>query len=147
MRTLRFSAVWTVFLFTILPALVGGVIGAFFFGYHLLTHLGSELNIHAAFNTWLLTVMHGLVMYAIPSLFIGIVLMFLLDRGIATTRVPIFCVVVGIIMSVWAIVTVEFTGPIWVIFVGSVVGTYVFLRWVTVPLEKRTVPRVFDSLK
>lgn len=146
MRTLRFSAVLTVFFFTILPAVLGFIVGAVFFVYHLLSHLGGELSVENAFRTWLLTVMHGLVMYAIPSFVLGLVMLFLLDKGIAKARFLFISLGVAVIMTIWAITTVGFVGPVWVVFVVAFLGWMFFLPWVTVPMEQRKVPRVFDGL-
>lgn len=146
MRVLRFSAVVTVFLFTILPAVLGFVVGALFFVYHLVSHIGAELHVENAFRMWLLTAMHGMVMYAIPSFVLGLVMMFVLDKGIAKAKFILISLGVAVLMTVWSITTVDFAGPLWIIFAVSFLGWYVFLPWVSVPSEQRKVARVFDGL-
>lgn len=146
MRVLRFSAVMTVFLFTVLPLVLGFMIGALFFVYHLVSHVGAELHVENAFRMWLLTAMHGMVMYAIPSFILGIVMMFVLDRGIAKSKFILISLGVAVLMTIWSVTTVDFAGPLWIIFVASFLGWYAFLPWVSVPMEHRKVARVFDGL-
>lgn len=148
MRTLRFSAVLTVFFVTIAPTLVGALIGGVFFLYHIASHLGGELNIHHAFNIWLLTIFHGFAMYAIPSFILGIILMFLLDKGVPKARFIPISLIVAVIMAIWAYTTVDYKiiTPIAIVFIAATIGTYILLNWISLPIEQRKVPPVFDGL-
>lgn len=148
MRTLRFSASLTVLFSALLPGVVGVLVGAAFFIYRVLLAISTDisLDIPFAFQIWLLTAMHGLVMYAIPSLLLGIALIFFLDRGMAKKKFALISVVVALIMTAWAVGTVDFTGSITLIFGLSMVAVYVFLLWITVPIEQRKTARLFDGL-
>lgn len=147
MRVLRFSAVITVFLFTILPAVLGFIVGGLFFIYHLVSHLGGELHLQSALQMWLLTILHGAVMYAIPCFVLGLIMMFLLDRGIAKSKFLVVSLLSAVAMTIWAMTTVEFAGPAIVIFIIAFVGLCIFLPWVSIPMEQRTVPRIFNGAK
>lgn len=149
MYTLRFSAGLTVLLSTLLPGMVGLFVGAVFFFLHIVSHLGdwANLKIVFAFQIWMLTAMHGLVMYAIPALLLGIALIFFLDRGVAKSRFWVISILVAVVMTAWALGTVDFTGSIALIFGLSVVAVYVFLLWITVPMEQRKTAQLFDGLK
>lgn len=148
MRTLRFSASLTVLFSALLPGVVGLLVGAAFFIYQIFLAIGSDvsLNIPFAFQIWMLTAMHGLVMYAIPSLLLGIALIFFLDRGVAKKKFALISILVALVMTVWAVGTVDFTGSIALIFGLSVVAVYVFLLWITVPMEQRKTAKLFDEL-
>lgn len=148
MRTLRFSASLTVLFSALLPGVVGLLVGVAFFIYRLFLAIGSEvsLDIPFAFQIGLLTAMHGLVMYAIPGLLLGIALIFFLDRGVAKKNFVWISIVVALIMSAWALGTVDFTGSIALIFGLSVVAVYVFLLWISVPMEQRKTAKLFDGL-
>lgn len=142
MRTLRFSVGLTVLLIALLPAVVGFLVGAVFFIYHLIMH--GSFNIGAVFQIWLLTAMHGIVMYAIPFLLIGVVLIFFLDRGVAKIHFWLISLIVGLIIVAWAVFTVDFNGSLILIFALSFIGMLLFLNWVTVPIEQRTTARLFN---
>ncbi|MDY3332055.1 MAG: hypothetical protein SOX43_08895 [Pelistega sp.] len=148
MRTLRFSASLTVLFSTLLSGVVGLLVGFVFFISHLLSHIGDWANINMgfAFQIWMLTAMHGLVMYAIPSLLTGIALIFFLDRGMASSRFFLISLLVAVVMTIWAVVTVEFTGSLILVFVLSAIAMYGFLWWVTVPVEQRQTTSLFDGL-
>ncbi len=148
MRTLRFSASLTVLFSALLPGVVGLFVGAAFFIYRIFLAMGADvsLDIPFAFQIWMLTAMHGLVMYAIPSLLLGIALIFFLDRGVAKKKFALISIVVALVMTAWAVGTVDFTGSIALIFGLSMVAVYVFLLWVTVPIEQRKTARLFDGL-
>lgn len=149
MRTLRFSAVLTVFFVTTSPILIGAIIGGVFFLYHILSHLGGELNIQHAFNIWLLTIFHGFAMYAIPSFILGIIVMFLLDKGMPRSRFLPASLIVATIMAIWAYTTVDYKVimPVFIVLIASAIGSYFLLLWISVPKERRTVPPVFDGLQ
>ncbi len=85
-------------------------------------------------------------MYAIPSLLLGIALIFFLDRGVAKKKFALISILVALVMTVWAVGTVDFTGSIALIFGLSVVAVYVFLLWITVPMEQRKTAKLFDDL-
>lgn len=147
MRVLRFSAVMTVFLFTMLPAVLGFIVGGLFFVYHILSHLGGELHFQEALQMWLLTMLHGWVMYAIPCFVLGLIMIFVLDKGLSRSKFLVVSVASAVVMTIWAMTTVEFNGPIAIIFIISLLGLWFFLPWVSVPEEQRTAPRIFNNSK
>ncbi len=148
MRVLRFSMVLTVFLFALLPALVGLVLGALFYAQYIFTHLfGAQadqpIEWQNATNTFLLTIMHGGVMYGALSLIIGIVAAFLLDKGMDHAKRLLFSVGAAGLTAIWADVTVGFTGSVTFIFTIALFSYYLAIMWWSVPIEQRTVPRIF----
>lgn len=150
MRVLRFSLVLTIFLFAILPALTGFVIGLFFLLQYLYTHiLGSQsaqaIEWQHALDTVLLTVMHGAVMYGVLSLVLGIVVTFMLDKGMSSLKRLLFSLGAAGLTVLWADVTVGFTGNYFLIFVAALVSYYLAIHWWSVPPEQRTAARIFEE--
>ncbi|ETD70804.1 hypothetical protein V757_07225 [Pelistega indica] len=145
MRELRFSYPLTVLLFTVLPALLGFIVGAFFFIYHLFTHMGGDLKIGLAFQTWMLTIMHGIVMYGIPALVLGIISVFLLDKGMSKKAIVLFSVITMIVMVLWALFTVEFTGNTLLVALLALFGSYQWMYFLSVPHTQRVVPKLFND--
>ncbi len=148
MRVLRFSMVLTVFLFAILPAIVGLLLGLLFFVQYLFNHFfGAQaeqaIEWQNAANTILLTAMHGGVMYGTLSLVLGIVVAFLLDKGMDHAKRLLFSVGAAGLTALWADVTVEFTGSITLIFTLALFSYYLAIMWWSVPPEQRTASRIF----
>lgn len=151
MRVLRFSLVLTIFLFTLLPALTGFVLGMLIFVQNLFSHLvgeqaGLAMQWQAIFNAVLLTVIHGLMMYGVLSLVLGIAVAFFLDRGLSYRQQWLFSLVAALLTIGWAKVTVEFTGSYTLIFMAALVSYFWAIRAWSVAPEERTTPRIFDNM-
>ena len=150
MRVLRFSLVLTIFLFALLPALTGFVIGLFFLLQYLYSHtLGAQasqaIEWQHASDTVLLTTLHGPVMYGVVSLILAVVVTFMLDKGMSHLKRLLFSLAAAAIMVVWADTTVGFTGSYVLIFVAAFISYYLALQWWSVPPEQRTAARIFEE--
>ncbi|WP_159991540.1 hypothetical protein [Pelistega ratti] len=141
MRTLRFSAAPTVFLFIALPAILGILVMVVLSMYYGITKGGlTSLEWYIS----LLVLLHSFGMYAVPFLVLGIITVFLLDRGLGSTGVLLLSVISAVILAVWNIIISDEVVPIVLVLLLGFIGVYCLLLWASVPIEERKVPKLFS---
>ncbi|NEN75554.1 hypothetical protein F9B74_04325 [Pelistega sp. NLN82] len=141
MRTLRFSAATTVFLFIVLPAILSVLVMVVLSIYYVIAKGGLT---HLEWYISILVLLHGFGMYAVPFLILGVMTVFLLDKGLSATGILLLSIISAVILVVWRIIIEDDIVPIIMVLALGFMSVYGLLMWVSVPIEQRKVPKLFS---